>query len=150
MDHYQRLMVDRNASVPHIKKAYYKQAKLHHSDKIKNFTAAKRAESEAHMRKCNDAIEVLSDESKRRRYDDCGMCTLCGACLLAEALEASAKRAEEKAVVQAEEANSYEAGTASRAAEAGVIEHIYIYAQGYERFYLCVRCHVLTHHYYSC
>ena len=60
-DHYETLGVPRNASASDIKKAYRKLALKHHPDKggdanqFKNIT---------------DAYEILSDETKRKQYDN--------------------------------------------------------------------------------
>lgn len=66
-DYYEILGVSKNASVKDIKKAYYQQAKKHHPDTNKNDRDAQKRFQEV-----SEAYEVLSDESKRRQYDEFG------------------------------------------------------------------------------
>jgi DnaJ-class molecular chaperone len=61
MDHYTTLGVDRNASPDDIKKAYRRLAAQHHPDRGGN--TAKFQEVQA-------AYETLSDDDKRRKYDN--------------------------------------------------------------------------------
>ncbi|CAG2123437.1 unnamed protein product, partial [Medioppia subpectinata] len=66
-DYYKTLGVEKNASAKDIKKAYYQLAKKWHPDTNKNDpTAAKR------FQQVSEAYEVLSDDGKRRQYDQFG------------------------------------------------------------------------------
>jgi len=62
---YDLLGVSRNASDQEIKKAYHKLAKTHHPDK--------NAESAEQFKEISFAYQVLSDENKRRIYDNYGL-----------------------------------------------------------------------------
>lgn len=66
-DYYQTLGVSRNASEQEIKKAYRKLARQHHPDKNPGNAAA-----EDRFKEINEAYEVLSDSSKRQKYDQFG------------------------------------------------------------------------------
>ncbi|XP_074603196.1 dnaJ homolog l(2)tid, mitochondrial-like isoform X2 [Brevipalpus obovatus] len=66
-DYYQILGVPRNASAKDIKKAYFQLAKQHHPDANKGDP-----ESSKKFHEVSEAYEVLSDESKRRTYDQFG------------------------------------------------------------------------------
>ena len=66
-DYYDILGVSKNASIKDIKKAYYQLAKKYHPDTNKNDKDAQKKFQEV-----SEAYEVLSDESKRRQYDDFG------------------------------------------------------------------------------
>jgi DnaJ-class molecular chaperone len=62
---YSILGLKPKASIPEIKKAYRNLAKMHHPDKHPNDkSAAKR------MLEINEAYETLSDEVKKKKYDD--------------------------------------------------------------------------------
>lgn len=66
-DYYEVLGVNRNADAAAIKKAYRKLAKKYHPDSNEeNATAAER------FREVNEAYDVLSDEKKRKLYDQFG------------------------------------------------------------------------------
>ena len=66
-DFYGLLGLDRNASASDIKKAYFKLAKQYHPDLNPG------EEAKEKFAKINNAYETLSDESKRRVYDQTGM-----------------------------------------------------------------------------
>ncbi len=66
-DYYEVLGVNRNADAATIKKAYRKLAKKYHPDSNEgNATAAER------FKEVNEAYDVLSDEKKRKLYDQFG------------------------------------------------------------------------------
>jgi len=66
-DYYDILGVDRNATPDEIKKAYRKQALKNHPDKNPG-----NKEAEELFKDAAEAYEVLSDQEKRRRYDQFG------------------------------------------------------------------------------
>lgn len=66
-DYYDVLGVSKNASDSEIKKAYRSLAKKYHPDANPN-----NSEAEAKFKEASEAYEVLSDESKRRNYDQFG------------------------------------------------------------------------------
>jgi curved DNA-binding protein len=63
-DYYEILGVNKNASKEEIKKAFYKLAHKHHPDK--------KGGNEATFKQVNEAYQVLSDDSKRAKYDQYG------------------------------------------------------------------------------
>ena len=63
-DYYEILGVNKNATKDEIKKAFYKLAHKHHPDKKEG--------NEAKFKEVNEAYQVLSDESKRAKYDQFG------------------------------------------------------------------------------
>jgi len=63
-DYYKILGVNRNASQEEIKKAFYKLAHKYHPDKAGG--------DEEKFKEINEAYQVLSDENKRRQYDQFG------------------------------------------------------------------------------
>ncbi|MCI0749208.1 MAG: DnaJ domain-containing protein [Nevskiales bacterium] len=65
-DYYKTLGVSRDASAEDIKRAYRKLARQYHPDRNK----AKGAEEK--FKEANEAHEVLSDDKKRRAYDQLG------------------------------------------------------------------------------
>ena len=65
-DYYKILGVAKNATAEDIKKAYRKLARQHHPD------VNKKPEAEKRFKEINEAHEVLSDPSKRKRYDTVG------------------------------------------------------------------------------
>src|SRR3954465_5379520 len=66
-DYYEILGVDRNASEDDIKKAYRKLAIKYHPDKNPD-----NKQAEEKFKEAAEAYEVLSDSSKRQRYDQFG------------------------------------------------------------------------------
>jgi curved DNA-binding protein len=66
-DYYRVLGVDRNASAKDIRKAYRRLARQYHPDVNPGDKQA-----EARFKQINEAHEVLSDEEKRRKYDELG------------------------------------------------------------------------------
>ncbi|NTU93682.1 MAG: molecular chaperone DnaJ [Chlorobiaceae bacterium] len=66
-DYYEVLGVSRSADKDEIKKAYRKLALKYHPDKNPD-----NAEAEEHFKEVNEAYEVLSNDDKRRRFDQFG------------------------------------------------------------------------------
>ncbi|MEM1354310.1 MAG: molecular chaperone DnaJ [Planctomycetota bacterium] len=66
-DYYEVLQVERTASGDEIKRSYRKMAMRYHPDRNPD---DKQAEDK--FKECAEAYEVLSDEQKRRRYDQFG------------------------------------------------------------------------------
>jgi molecular chaperone DnaJ len=73
-DYYSLLEIERNASQDEIKKAYRKKALKYHPDKNPN-----NPDAEKKFKEISEAYEVLSDENKRRIYDQYGAEALRGA-----------------------------------------------------------------------
>jgi molecular chaperone DnaJ len=63
-DYYDILGVKKGASKDEIKKAFYKLAHKYHPDKKEG--------NEAKFKEVNEAYQVLSDDSKRSKYDQYG------------------------------------------------------------------------------
>jgi len=66
-DYYEILGIERNASIDEIKKAYRKLAMQYHPDRNPG-----NKEAEDKFKEATEAYEALSDENKRRRYDQFG------------------------------------------------------------------------------
>ena len=66
-DYYDELGIDQNATQADIKKAYFNLAKKYHPD------VNKTPEAKEKFAGINNAYETLSDENKRRVYDQTGM-----------------------------------------------------------------------------
>ena len=66
-DYYEVLGVDKNADESTLKKAYYKLAKQYHPDTNPGDKVA-----EEKFKEANEAYEVLSDSTKRAKYDQFG------------------------------------------------------------------------------
>ncbi len=73
-DFYEVLGVDKNAGKDEIKKAYRKQAIKYHPDKNPG-----NSEAEDKFKEAAEAYEVLSDDSKKQRYDQFGHAGVGGA-----------------------------------------------------------------------
>src|SRR5687767_13357697 len=68
-DYYEVLSVSRTASGEEIKRAYRRLAMKYHPDRAGD---GQKDEYEVHFKECAEAYEVLSDDEKRRRYDQFG------------------------------------------------------------------------------
>jgi len=68
-DYYEVLSVSRTATGEEIKRAYRKLAMKYHPDRA---SPEQKAEYEVHFKECAEAYEVLSDDTKRQRYDQFG------------------------------------------------------------------------------
>lgn len=73
-DYYEVLGVEKNASAGEIKKAYRKLAMKYHPDKNPG-----NQEAETKFKEASEAYEILSDETKRSKYDQFGHAGLEGA-----------------------------------------------------------------------
>lgn len=70
MDYYNILEIERSATDQEITKAYRKLALKYHPDKVKD--PAQKAIAEKKFKEITEAYEVLSDENKRKIYDQFG------------------------------------------------------------------------------
>src|SRR5215831_6898184 len=64
-DYYKVLGVSKNATAAEIKQSYRKLARKHHQDANKGNQA-----SEARFKEISEAYNILSDEKRRKEYDD--------------------------------------------------------------------------------
>ena len=71
-DYYKILGIDKNASQDDIKKAFKKAAIKYHPDKFSKESKEKQKEAEEKFKEINEAYNVLSDEQKRKEYDNPG------------------------------------------------------------------------------
>ena len=67
LDYYEVLSVERTATAEEVRKAYKREALKHHPDRNPGDAA-----SETKFKSCNEAYQVLSDDEKRRIYDQFG------------------------------------------------------------------------------
>src|ERR1700691_3059893 len=67
-DYYEILGVQRTADREEIKRAYRRLAMKYHPDRADGDKVA----AEGRFKECSEAYEVLSDDAKRRRYDQFG------------------------------------------------------------------------------
>lgn len=74
-DYYEILGINRTADGEEIKRAYRRLAMKHHPDR---HNGESKAEAELAFKECAEAYEVLSDDGKRRRYDQYGHAGLQG------------------------------------------------------------------------
>jgi DnaJ family protein C protein 7 len=68
-DYYKILGVEKNASEDEIRKAYKKKALVHHPDRHSNSSEADKKENEKKFKDLGEAYAVLSDRTKKMRYD---------------------------------------------------------------------------------
>src|SRR5437763_17001842 len=73
-DYYEVLSVSRTATVEEIKRSYRRLAMKYHPDRNPGD-----AEAELKFKECAEAYEILSDDGKRRRYDQFGHAGVQGA-----------------------------------------------------------------------
>ena len=66
-DYYEILSVERTATLEEVRKAYKREALKHHPDRNPGDASA-----ESKFRACNEAYQVLSDDEKRKIYDQFG------------------------------------------------------------------------------
>lgn len=69
-DYYEVLEVDKKSTKHDIKKQYKHLAKLYHPDKETDET--KKSENEEKFKEINEAYSILSDDNKRKQYDEFG------------------------------------------------------------------------------
>lgn len=74
-DYYEILGITRTANGDEIKRAYRRLAMKHHPDR---HNGEGKVEAELAFKECAEAYEVLSDDNKRRRYDQYGHAGLQG------------------------------------------------------------------------
>lgn len=69
-DYYKILGVSKTASDDEIKKAYRKRALIHHPDRHSNAPDSEKKEQEIKFKEVGEAYAVLSDATKKSRYDN--------------------------------------------------------------------------------
>jgi len=69
-DYYKILGINRTATDEEIKKAYKKKALQFHPDRHSSGTDEDRKQAEINFKEVGEAYSVLSDRSKRTRYDN--------------------------------------------------------------------------------
>lgn len=69
-DYYKILGVSRSAGEDEIKKAYRKKALVHHPDRHANSSDVERKEQELKFKEIGEAYAILSDPTKKMRYDN--------------------------------------------------------------------------------
>src|SRR3954447_16408506 len=74
-DYYEVLGITRTANGEEIKRAYRRLAMKYHPDR---HDGEGKAAAEASFKECAEAYEILSDDTKRRRYDQYGHAGLQG------------------------------------------------------------------------
>src|SRR6058998_3298054 len=74
-DYYEILGVTKTANGEEIKRAYRRLAMKWHPDRNQGDT---KAEAEVKFKECAEAYEVLSDDAKRKRYDQFGHAGVAG------------------------------------------------------------------------
>ncbi|KAG8894438.1 hypothetical protein FRB99_001265, partial [Tulasnella sp. 403] len=72
IDLYATLNLTKTATLADIKQSYRKQALLYHPDKHVNKSAEAQAEAHTRFQQIGFAYAVLSDETRRARYDKTG------------------------------------------------------------------------------
>lgn len=71
-DAYELLGIAKNASASEVKKAYFKLAKKYHPDSFQNASKEEREKAKEKFMAIQEAYEILSDEKKRKSYDQFG------------------------------------------------------------------------------
>lgn len=69
-DYYKILGIEKGATTKDIRRSYLQLTKKFHPDKQKKMNQEEREKNEAKMAEINEAYEILSDEDKRKKYDD--------------------------------------------------------------------------------
>ena len=72
-DNYEVLGVEKTATADEIKKAYRKLAKKYHPDA----NSDNKEEAEKKFKEIAEAYEILSDDGKRKQYDNFRTCIRC-------------------------------------------------------------------------
>lgn len=71
-DHYEVLGISRDASEVEVKKAYHKLALKYHPDRYAGKPESEKKAAEEKFKEINEAHSVLSDQEKRKNYDQFG------------------------------------------------------------------------------
>ena len=69
-NYYEILGVTKTSTNEEIKKAYKKKATKYHPDKNVGKSEAEKQKNEEEFKKINEAYETLSDDKKRKAYDE--------------------------------------------------------------------------------